>query len=193
MCRTITLRIDAGLDQGARIALPEFNLKHDTKPIRISPGDKVILGYEASNTYYFFDDRDRRPQMSWLAVLFVVVVLALGRLRGGLALTGIAATLIVLIAFAAPSVLDGNNPVLVAVMTAALIAFTGLNLTHGPVRTPQQPSPTRWCRSASPWGCVADAGSVGGPTEMSVGRIRPGVSRQVVYPSPPQEHIFQSD
>ena len=131
VCRTVTLHVDEGLDKGAQVALPEFNLKHDLKPTRISPGDKVILGYEASNAYYFFDDHDRRAQLLWLAVLFAVVVLALGRLRGGLALAGMAATLIVLIAFAAPSVLDGNNPVLVAVVAAALIAFTGLYLTHG--------------------------------------------------------------
>ena len=36
-----------------------------------------------------------------------------------------------LIAFAAPSVLDGNNPVLVAVVAAAVIAFASLYLTHG--------------------------------------------------------------
>ena len=130
-CRTITTRVDEGPLQGTQVALPEFNLAYDRISIRISPGDKVIVGYEASNDYYFFVDRDRRAPLVWLAGLFALVVVALGRLRGALALVGMAATLVVLIAFVAPSVLDGNDPVLVAVVAAAVIAFVSLYLTHG--------------------------------------------------------------
>jgi len=130
-CRTITTRVDEGSNAGTQVALPEFNLTYDRVSIRISPGDKVIVGYEASNDYYFFVDRDRRTPLVWLAGLFALVVVALGRLRGALALVGMAATLAVLLAFVAPSVLDGNDPVLVAVVAAAVIAFVSLYLTHG--------------------------------------------------------------
>ncbi len=130
-CRSITVLVGEGPDEGTQVALPEFSLEYDRTAIGISPGDKVILGYQESNDYYFFVDRDRRAPLVWLAVLFAVVVLALGRLRGGLALAGLVATLVVLVAFAAPSVLDGNDPVLVAVVAAALIAFASLYLTHG--------------------------------------------------------------
>ena len=130
-CRSITVRVDEGPDAGAQVALPEFSLEYDRTAIRVAPADKVILGYEASNDYYFFVDRDRRTPLVWLAALFAVVVVALGRWRGGLALVGMAATVVVLIAFAAPSVLDGNDPVLVAVVAAAVIAFVSLYLTHG--------------------------------------------------------------
>ena len=130
-CRTITTLVDEGPDEGVQVALPEFNLAYDRVSIRISPGDKVIVGYEASNDYYFFVDRDRRTPLVWLAGLFALVVVALGRLRGALALVGMAVTLAVLVAFVAPSVLDGNDPVLVAVVAAAAIAFVSLYLTHG--------------------------------------------------------------
>ena len=130
-CRTITTRVNEGPDEGVQVALPEFNLTYDRVSIRISPGDKVIVGYEASNDYYFFVDRDRRTPLVWLAGLFALVVVALGRLRGALALVGMAATLVVLVAFVAPSVLDGNDPVLVAVVAAAVIAFVSLYVTHG--------------------------------------------------------------
>ena len=130
-CRTITVRVDEGPNAGTRVALPQFNLADDRTPIRISPGDTVIVGYEDSNDYYFFVDRDRRTPLVWLAGLFAVVVVALGRLRGAMALVGMAATLVVLVAFVAPSVLDGNHPVLVAVVAAAVIAFVGLYVTHG--------------------------------------------------------------
>ncbi|MXW99429.1 MAG: YibE/F family protein, partial [Acidimicrobiaceae bacterium] len=130
-CRTITTRVDEGTNAGTQVALPEFNLAYDRVSIRISPGDKVIVGHEDTNDYYFFVDRDRRTPLVWLAGLFALVVVALGRLRGALALVGMAATVVVLVAFVAPSVLDGNDPVLVAVVAAALIAFVSLYLTHG--------------------------------------------------------------
>ena len=130
-CRSITVRVTEGPDDGTQVALPEFNLTYDRTSVRLAPGDKVVLGYVDSNDYYFFADRDRRAPLVWLAVLFAVVVVALGRWRGGLALAGMAATLVVLIAFAAPSVLDGNDPVLVAVVAATVIAFASLYLTHG--------------------------------------------------------------
>ena len=130
-CRTITTLLDEGPDEGAQVALPEFNLAYDRTPVRISPGDKVIVGYEDSNDHYFFVDRDRRTPLVWLAGLFALVVVALGRLRGALALVGMAATLAVLVAFVAPSVLDGNDPVLVAAVAAAVVAFVSLYLTHG--------------------------------------------------------------
>ena len=130
-CRTITVRVDEGPDAGTLVALPEFNLAYDRISIRISPGDKVIVGYEDSNDYYFFVDRDRRTPLVWLAGLFALVVVALGRLRGALALVGMATTVVALVAFVAPSVLDGNHPVLVAVVAAAVIAFVSLYLTHG--------------------------------------------------------------
>ncbi|MYB87030.1 MAG: YibE/F family protein [Acidimicrobiaceae bacterium] len=130
-CRTITVRVDEGSNAGTEAALPEFNLTYDRTSIRISPGDKVIVGYEDSNDYYFFGDRDRRTPLVWLAGRFAAVGVALGRLRGAMALVGMAATLVVLVAFVAPSVLDGNHPVLVAVVAAAVIAFVGLYVTHG--------------------------------------------------------------
>ena len=42
-----------------------------------------------------------------------------------------AGTVLILIKFVAPSVLDGNDPVLVCVVAASAIAFFSLYLTHG--------------------------------------------------------------
>jgi len=130
-CRIITARINEGSDAGLVVALPEFNLDYDRVSIRIEPGDEVIVGHQTSNDYFFFVDRDRRTPLVWLAGLFAVVVVALGRLRGVLALVGMAATLVGLVGFVAPSVLDGNDPVMVSVVAAAVIAFVSLFITHG--------------------------------------------------------------
>ncbi|GJM36852.1 MAG: hypothetical protein DHS20C19_02190 [Acidimicrobiales bacterium] len=130
-CRTVTVIVHEGPEAGALVALPEINLRFDRSVPDLAVGDKVVLGYEDSTNYYFFVDRDRRAPLVWLAGLFAVVVIALGRFRGFLALLAMAITLFVLVAFVAPSALDGNDPLLVAVVAASAIAFISLYLTHG--------------------------------------------------------------
>ena len=131
VCRSFTFRIDSGADRGETVTLPEFSLEFAQTVPPISVGDAVILGYEPTTDTYFYSDRDRRSSMIWLGVLFAVVVVALGRVRGLLALLAMAVTVVVLVGFVAPSVLDGNDPLLVAVVAAAAIAFVSLYLTHG--------------------------------------------------------------
>ncbi len=130
-CRLITLILKDGPDLGRSVTLPEANLRFDRSVPDFSIGDQVVLGYEASTDFYFYADRDRRSTLVWLGALFALVVIALGRFRGLLALLAMAATLFVLVGFVAPSVLDGNDPLLVAVVAASAIAFISLYLTHG--------------------------------------------------------------
>ncbi len=130
-CRTLTLLLDEGPDAGAVVSLPEVNLTFDQSVPDLSVGDGVVLGYEDSTNSYFYADRDRRTSLLWLTALFAVVVIALGRFRGVLALLAMGATVVLLALFVAPSVLDGNDPLVVAVVAASAIAFVSLYLTHG--------------------------------------------------------------
>lgn len=130
-CRLVTLTVHEGPEAGSIVALPEISLRFDQAIPSLSVGDDVILGYAESTNFYFYADQDRRSTLVWLTVLFVVVVIALGRFRGVLALLAMAATLVVLVGFVAPSVLDGNDALLVAVVAASAIAFFSLYLTHG--------------------------------------------------------------
>ena len=130
-CRSVTVVLDEGPAQGSAIALPEFDLAFAETAPPLAVDQKVILGYEQATDFYFYADTDRRTPLAWLTALFAVFVIALGRRRGVLALVGMAVTLAVLVAFLAPSVLDGNDPLLVAVVAASAIAFVSLYLAHG--------------------------------------------------------------
>ena len=130
-CRTITLTAHEGPDAGTQITLPEINLMFEQGVTDVSVGDGVILGYEDETDFYFYADRDRRVSLLWLAIAFAVVVTALSRFRGIMALVAMATTVAVLVAFVAPSALDGNDPLLVSVVAASAIAFVSLYLTHG--------------------------------------------------------------
>ena len=130
-CREITAILTGGPEEGSLIVLPEINTEFQSGIPDLSPGDTIILGFEPATNAYFYADLDRQAPLVWLAILFVIVVFALGRRRGLMALASMAVTVFVLVVFIAPSVLDGNDPVAVAVVAAAVIAFITLYLTHG--------------------------------------------------------------
>ena len=130
-CREITAILTGGPEEGSLIVLPEINTEFQSGIPDLSPGDTIILGFEPATNAYFYADLDRQAPLVWLAILFVIVVFALGRRRGLMALASMAVTVFVLVVFIAPSVLDGNDPVAVAVVAAAVIAFVTLYLTHG--------------------------------------------------------------
>ena len=130
-CRQVTVVVDEGPAQGQVVALTEFDLSFAATVPDLVVDQKLILGYEPATDFYFYADADRRSPLAWLTALFAVFVIALGRRRGVLALLGMAGTVAVLVAFVAPSILDGNDPLLVAVVAASAIAFVSLYLIHG--------------------------------------------------------------
>lgn len=130
-CLSYALIVHEGPDAGALVVLPEYNLSAFAPAPSLAVGDAVVVGYEPSTAWYFYADRDRGTSLVWLTLAFAAVVIALGRGRGLLALAAMAVTVGVLVWFIAPSVLDGNDPVLVAVVAGAAIAFISLYLTHG--------------------------------------------------------------
>lgn len=130
-CRLLNLDILEGPDAGATIALPEINLQIERGLPEFDPGDTIILGYAPPTDTYFYEDVERSNPLIILTVIFVIAVIAFARLRGALALLAMATTVVVLVGFVAPSVLDGNDPIAVAVVAAIVIAFVSLFLSHG--------------------------------------------------------------
>ena len=86
---------------------------------------------EDGTTLYSFYDFERSTPLIVLVVLFVGAVVALGRWRGVGALAGLVVSLAIIVWFALPSLVDGNNAVSVALVTAGAVAIVALYLAHG--------------------------------------------------------------
>jgi len=100
----------------------------------VRAGDDIqVVGVEQDDgaISYSFYDFERRSPMLVLGVAFAIAVLALGRWRGLGALAGLVVSLVVMVWFALPSLVDGNNAVAVALVTAGAIAMVALYLAHG--------------------------------------------------------------
>ncbi|MEX0990617.1 MAG: YibE/F family protein [Actinomycetota bacterium] len=130
-CRTIGLELGGGPDEGstASIEVPDVGTS-----IEVAEGDRVVLAYQPDaprGLQYSLVDRDRRPTLLLLAGLFALVVILLGRLRGIAALVGLIGTVVILLTFVLPSILDGASPVWAAVVGAGVVAYIVLYLAHG--------------------------------------------------------------
>jgi uncharacterized membrane protein len=102
---------------------------------RFAVGDKVVLGYNGGDPTdtdsYSVDDFQRGGSLWVLGLLFAAAVIALGRWRGLAALGALGVSFVVLIGFVLPAILDGRNPLAVAVVGACLIMFAVLYMSHG--------------------------------------------------------------
>ena len=98
-------------------------------------GDKVVLQYGGGDPTdsgsYQVADFQRSTSLWVLGVLFAGAVILLGRWRGVAALVALGVSFVVLIMFMLPAILDGRNPLAVALVGACLIMFAVLYLSHG--------------------------------------------------------------
>ena len=102
---------------------------------RFAVGDEIVLGWSgadpASPGSYRVADFQRGAPLWWLAALFAAAVLVLGRWRGLAALVALGLSFVVLLQFVLPAILDGRDPLAVAIVGSGLIMFMVLYLTHG--------------------------------------------------------------
>jgi uncharacterized membrane protein len=127
-CKNIEIIVDEGAFQGDR-----FVLEQSTEST-ISDGDAVlvdIVDFGDGTTQAVFYDFQRSTPMLLLGILFVTAIVVLGRWRGVGALAGLAMSLVILVLFALPALLEGSNSVVVALVAAGAIAFVALFLAHG--------------------------------------------------------------
>lgn len=130
-CVLVTFEINQGPDTGETVVL-EF-VESETTPT-FAPGDDVVLSYQEDaepQFRYSYFDRQRRPVLLWITALFVIAVVVMGRVRGAAALVGLVASVVVILTFVVPSIIDGREPVLVAIFGASAIAYLALYTAHG--------------------------------------------------------------
>jgi uncharacterized membrane protein len=131
-CRLVEARLTQGPDRG-EVQTLSFPVDSETSP-DLHSGDRVILSYlpdAEPGSQYQYADRQRRTPLLVLTLLFAIAVVLLGRWRGLAALAGIAVSLVVILQFVLPAILEGHSPVLVAVLGSAAIAYIALYLAHG--------------------------------------------------------------
>jgi uncharacterized membrane protein len=132
-CDLATVKVTSASTGGTGKEVPVQLPKGKLAPT-FERGDHIMLGIDKSApeaTRYQFVDHDRSRPLLLLAVLFALAVVALSRWRGLAALGALLVTALILTRFVLPAILNGSDPLLVAVVGGTLIMVLALYLTHG--------------------------------------------------------------
>lgn len=95
-----------------------------------APGGSLTPGGQPIDAYAF-SDFERRLPMTWLAIVFAIVIIATTRLRGVRALVALGVSLGLAVLFIVPSIARGNDPLLVAMVGGLAITLVTIPLAYG--------------------------------------------------------------
>ncbi|QIX28854.1 YibE/F family protein [Nocardioides sp. JQ2195] len=129
-CGQATVEIDEGSEAGSSV---DVVLPSGPGAPVVDEGDAVVViaSEGPDGQIYSIVDHQRGLQLWLLGGVFVLILLLFGRWRGLAALFGLTVTFSVLLFFVVPAVLEGESPLLVAIVASAAITLVVLYLTHG--------------------------------------------------------------
>ncbi|MFJ1547279.1 YibE/F family protein [Streptomyces sp. NPDC088246] len=130
LCEQATVEVTTGHDKGRTFV----EIVQPDAPRQLREGQGVVVAYAPDaprDLQYSVTDVNRKFPMTLLAGIFALVVIAVGRMRGVMALVALAVSFAVLTLFILPAILQGSNPLLVAVVGASAIMLIALYMCHG--------------------------------------------------------------
>jgi uncharacterized membrane protein len=132
VCGTAVMVIADGAQAGDYV---QVDLPPEVIAEGVGVGDELVLnrdpGGDTGAASYGFTDFPRSTPILVLALAFTLVVGAVARLRGLLALLGLGFAFVVLFRFMLPALLDGSSPIWVSLVGSSAIMFVVLYLAHG--------------------------------------------------------------
>ncbi len=97
-------------------------------------GDKVLVNYspgqEGEDNFYVIGF-SRTSSVYWLAFLFALIVIAIGRLKGLRAIIVLLLTFLIILKFIIPKILSGSDPLLISIIGSLFILILAVYITEG--------------------------------------------------------------
>jgi len=131
--KLIHVRIDEGPVKGKELSIDDsaVNVYRKTP---VNKGDYVMVSYSRDvrgKESVYIADQYRNDALFVLAVLFLIVVVWIGRVKGTLSFLGMVVSFLILTQGLLPSILSGNDPVLVMLLGSLVIIPMTFYLSHG--------------------------------------------------------------
>ncbi len=130
----VKLQVTSGVLKGQEINTENIISGSYVFDIPVKVGDQVIVQVDQFNTgetEVFITDFQRDGYLGILVALFVLCLLVIGRLKGLKTVITIGLTVLLIIKFMLPAVLEGRDPVPVTVISAILITVTTILFVSG--------------------------------------------------------------
>ena len=143
-CQIISARLVSGPDEGmtTTLTLPGRDVAPEVSAgdtLRVASNDVFGSGpgldpqalEQAGIESYTFVDFERRTPLYVLAGLFAVMVIGLARWKGLRSLAGLGLSLLIVMQFMVPAILEGSSPLLVALIGSLAVMLVTVSLAHG--------------------------------------------------------------
>ncbi len=104
------------------------------KSIQVEKGDKVMVTASIDpdgQEVFYVTDHVRRGWLYFLALIFAVLMIAVGRKKGFKALISLVATFVIIVWFIIPRILAGANPLLISIIGSLIILGAIIYITWG--------------------------------------------------------------
>jgi uncharacterized membrane protein len=140
VCAAVKVRLSAGPEAGKVVSV---EVTGPAMTENLAPGVRAVIarfpdadtadagGTGGGKDVYAWVDFDRATPMWLLLAVFVLVVLAVARLRGIAALAGVGAAFAMILVFLLPALRRGEDPVAVSLVGSAAVMLVVLYASHG--------------------------------------------------------------
>ncbi len=132
--QTVKVEILEGEDIGEQIVLEHGGLLAINQSQKVHKGQTVVLvkiTQEDGNSQYQIIDKYRINELIYIALVFLILVLVLSRWKGVGSFLGMLISLLVIIKFIVPQILNGNDPFTISIAGSVFILITTIYLAHG--------------------------------------------------------------
>ncbi len=129
----LVVKVETGSMAGQKIVVEEGVTNIITQQRLFEPGDRVFVERAAGSEgdRFYISDVVRLGPLLFLVLLFVGLVVTVGRWKGVRSLGGTLFSLAIIFAFILPQILAGRDPVLVSVVGSILLLSVSTYLTYG--------------------------------------------------------------
>jgi len=130
----LMLRITSGPLSGQEVMVEHGVLVVTNQDRLFRKGDQVLLEHTRSidgEDFFQITDRVRTWPLLWLTLLFVAATVSLSGWQGVRSLVGMGISLVTIFFFIVPQILEGRNPVIIAILGSVVMMGISLYLVYG--------------------------------------------------------------
>ncbi len=130
----LMLRITSGTLSGQEVMVEHGVFVATNQDRLFRQGDQVLVEHTRSidgEDFFQITDRVRTGPLLWLTLLFVAATVSLSGWQGVRSLVGMGISLVTIFFFIVPQILEGRNPVLIAILGSVVMMGISLYLVYG--------------------------------------------------------------
>ncbi|MBI3954447.1 YibE/F family protein [Candidatus Collierbacteria bacterium] len=129
----VKVKLLDGMDTGEELTVEHGVSFSLNKSQLVKKGDRVVVNRinDGESINYFIIDKLRLSPMVYIAIGFFILVIMVAGWKGVGSFIGMIFSLLVIVKFIVPLILDGKDPLLVSLGGSLMILFASMYLAHG--------------------------------------------------------------